>query len=159
VHNVVDLVKKPLPKGKRPGRNLAPPKASHSRAARFFTALVNEIEHDLGGKRQLSRIESELVRAFSGAATQVQYYNFQLCALGDLSECDPQAYSTLASTMLRIGSRLGLQRRHQRVLEPDLKQYLELAGEELVQPVEPPQPLDAVDDDEAAQPDDDEATP
>jgi hypothetical protein len=66
VHDVVDL-KKPLPKGKQPGRNLAPPQASRSRAARFFTALVTEIEHDLApnGKRQLSRIESELIRAFA----------------------------------------------------------------------------------------------
>jgi hypothetical protein len=149
VHDVVDL-KKPLPRGKRPGRNLAPPQASRSRAARFFCALVKEIEKDLGGKRQLSRIESELIRAFSGAATQVQYFNFQLCALGETSEIDPQAYSTLASTMLRIGSRLGLQRRHQRTIEPDLKQYLELAGEELVTtPVEPPPRIDTVDDDEA----------
>jgi hypothetical protein len=54
----------------------------------------------------------------------------RVCALGDLSEIDPQAYATLASTMLRIGSKLGLQRRHQRTIEPDLKTYLELAGEE-----------------------------
>jgi hypothetical protein len=150
MHDVVDL-KKPLPRGKKPGRNLAPPQASHSRAARFFTALIQEIEKDLGGKRRLSRIESELIRAFAGASTQVQYYNFQLCALGDLSEVDPQAYATLASTMLRIGSRLGLQHRHQRAVEPDLKTYLELAGGTL-HPVEPPPPLDAVDDvdDEAA---------
>jgi hypothetical protein len=129
--NVVVDLKKPLPGRSRPGRNLAPTKASRSRAARFFTSLVNEIEHDLGGKRQLSRIESELVRGFAGAATMVQYYNFQVCALGDLSEIDPQAYATLASTMLRIGSKLGLQRRHQRTIEPDLKTYLELAGEEV----------------------------
>jgi hypothetical protein len=129
-NNVVDL-KKPLPGRSRPGRNLAPPKASRSRAARFFASLVNEIEPDLGGKRQLSRIESELVRGFAGAATIVQYYNFQVCALGDLSEIDVSGFTTLASTMLRIGSKLGLQRSHQRTLEPDLKTYLELAGEEV----------------------------
>jgi hypothetical protein len=128
--NVVVDLKKPLPKGKRPGRNLAPPKALGSRAARFFTALVREIERDLGGKRQLSRIQSELVRAFAGASTQVQFLNFQVCALGEISEIDPQAYATLASTMLRIGSKLGLQRSHQRT-QPDLKTYLELAGEEV----------------------------
>jgi hypothetical protein len=129
--NIVVDLKRPLPKGKRPGRNLVPPKASRSRAARFFAGLVREIEADLapGGKRQLSRIESELITAFAGAATQVQNLNFQVCALGDISECDPQAYSTLASTMLRIGSKLGLQCRHQRTIEPDLKTYLELAAD------------------------------
>jgi hypothetical protein len=72
--------------------------------------MVREIETDLGGRRQLSRIEGELIRAFAGAATTLQYLNAQV-ALGESSEIDLAGYATIASTMLRIGSRLGLARR------------------------------------------------
>jgi hypothetical protein len=79
-------------------------------AARFFDRMVREIENDLGGRRHLSRIEGELIRAFAGAATTLQYLNVQV-ALGEGSEVDLAGYATIASTMLRIGSRLGLARR------------------------------------------------
>ena len=81
--------------------------------------MCREIEVDLGGRRFLSRIESELIRAFAGAATQLQYQNVQI-ALGEAGEIDPTAYSTMASTMLRIGSRLGLSRRMQDVIDNPL---------------------------------------
>jgi hypothetical protein len=73
-------------------------------AARFFDKMVREIETDLGGRRQLSRIQGELIRAFAGAATTLQV------ALGETGEIDLNGYATIASTMLRIGTRLGLQR-------------------------------------------------
>jgi hypothetical protein len=44
-----------------------------------------KIESDLGGRRQLTRIEGELVRAFAGAATTLQYLNHQVM-LGEISE-------------------------------------------------------------------------
>jgi hypothetical protein len=77
-------------------------------AARFFDKMVREIETDLGGRPQLSRIQ-ELIRAFAGAATTLQYLNVQV-ALGETGEIDLNGYATIASTMLRIGTRLGLQR-------------------------------------------------
>jgi hypothetical protein len=83
-------------------------------AGRFLNKMVRDIEVDLGGRRQLSRIEGELIRAFAGAATHVQYLNHQI-ALGEGSEIDLGGYATLASTMLRIGSRLGLSRRAKNV--------------------------------------------
>jgi hypothetical protein len=83
-------------------------------AGRFLNKMVRDIEVDLGGRRQLSRIEGELIRAFAGAATHVQYLNHQI-ALGEGSEIDLSGYATLASTMLRIGARLGLQRRAKNV--------------------------------------------
>jgi hypothetical protein len=91
-------------------------------AARFFQKMVREIENDLGGRRQLSRIEGELIQAFCGAATQVQYLNRQVM-LGEGSEIDLSGYATLASTMLRIGARLGFQRRA-RDVTPTVDQYL-----------------------------------
>jgi hypothetical protein len=105
--SVVDLGKRS--KRKRAPRDLMPLDKATG-AARFFDRTVREIESDLGGRRQLSRIEGELIRAFAGAATTLQYLNVQV-ALGESSEVDLTGYATIASTMLRIGSRLGLARR------------------------------------------------
>jgi hypothetical protein len=60
-----------------------------------------DIEGDLGGKRQLSRIELELIEAFAGSATALRYLTHQIL-LGD-AELDLAAYATLGSTMPRCG--------------------------------------------------------
>jgi hypothetical protein len=103
---VVDLKGRGLKRRKRTPRDLA----QASGASRFFRRMIREIENDLGGRGHLSRIEGELIRAFAGAATTLQYLNLQI-AIGESSEVDLTGYATIASTMLRIGSRLGLQRR------------------------------------------------
>jgi hypothetical protein len=106
---------------KRAPRDLVPIDRTGG-AARFFDKMVREIEQDLGGRRHLTRIEGELVRAFAGAATTLQYLNHQVL-LGEVSEIDLSGYATIASTILRIGSKLGLQRRA-RDVTPTLEQYL-----------------------------------
>jgi hypothetical protein len=102
--SVVDLK---VPKRARRARGL--PLEQATGAARFFDRMVRDIEGDLGGRRQLTRIQSELIRAFAGAATTLQYLNVQV-ALGEPAEIDLSGYATIASTMLRIGSRLGFGR-------------------------------------------------
>ena len=99
-------------KTKRAKRTLRSPPLGPSTggAGRFFDKTVRDITSDLGGQRQLSRIEIELIRAFAGATTTLQYLNVQVC-LGETSAIDLSGYATIASTMLRIGARLGLQRR------------------------------------------------
>jgi hypothetical protein len=87
-------------------------------AARFFQKMVRDIESDLGGRRQLARIEGELIQAFVGGATILRYLNVQV-ALGEIGELDLSGYATIASTMLRIGSRLGLSRRAKQVIDID----------------------------------------
>jgi hypothetical protein len=100
-------------------RDLAPLDQS-SGAGRFFTKMIKEIENDLGAgsRRNLSRIETELIRAFASAATQLQYLNHQIL-LGEGSEIDLAGFSQLASTMLRIGSRIGTERRLKQTLDLD----------------------------------------
>ncbi len=115
---VVDL--KPF-KRKRASRDLLPLDKATG-AARFFNRTVREIESDLGGRRELTRIEGELIRAFAGAATVLQFLNVQV-ALGETGEIDLTAYATMASTMLRIGARLGFRRRA-RNITPPLSDYL-----------------------------------
>jgi hypothetical protein len=101
-----------------------PAKASHQRtrpqlltrdqldgrtnAAKIFDRLVANIEADLGGRDQLSTIEVALVEAFAGAAVTLNNLNTRL-ALGqpiDLGE-----HAQCVSAMVRVASRLGLQRR------------------------------------------------
>jgi hypothetical protein len=96
-------------KSRRPSARALPLEQATG-AGRFFDKMVRDIEADLGGRRQLTRIEGELIRAFAGAATTLQYLNVQV-ALGETGEIDLSGYATIASTMLRIGSKLGLQRR------------------------------------------------
>jgi hypothetical protein len=136
---VTDLPRK-RPRGRQqPGSHVAPalrrtsnlrrrdlvPFDQISDAGRFFAKMVKEIETDLGAgsRRNLSRIETELVRAFAGAATQLHYLNHQIL-LGEGSEIDLVGFSQLASTMLRIGSRLGTGRRTKQVL--DMEDFLEM---------------------------------
>jgi hypothetical protein len=87
-------------------------------AARFFQKMVRDIESDLGGRRRLARIEGELIQAFVGGATILRDLNVQV-ALGEIGELDLSGYATIASTMLRIGSRLELSRRAKQVIDID----------------------------------------
>jgi hypothetical protein len=91
---------------------------------RFLAKMTRDIQSDLGGRRELTRIQTEMINAFAGAATVLRYLTSQV-ALGEISELDLTAYSNLASTMLRVGSRLGFSR-HARDVTPDLDQYLHM---------------------------------
>jgi hypothetical protein len=99
---VVDL------KPKRTKRSL--PLDQSTDASRFYNRLVRDIVADLGGRRELTRIEGELIGAFAGGATVLRYLNRQV-ALGEIAEVSLSDFATISSTLLRIGCRLGLSRR------------------------------------------------
>lgn len=111
----------------RPGsrRDLVPIDKT-SGPGRFFDKMTRDITADLGGKTEITRIEHELIGAFAGSATALRYITHQVL-LGDISEIDLTGYATIASTMLRIGSRLGLSRRTEYV--QSLSQYLQTLDE------------------------------
>jgi hypothetical protein len=77
-------------------------------AAKVFDRLVVDIEGDLGGRDQLSTIERALVEAFAGACVTLHHLNAKL-ALGE--EIDLSQHAQAVSAMVRVASRLGLQRR------------------------------------------------
>lgn len=90
-------------------------------ASRDFDRLVSQVTADLG--HDLSIIETRLVEAFAGASALVDDLNVQIL-LG--KTVDAGAYCQLASTMLRLGSRLGLKRHARDVSSsPSLGSYLE----------------------------------
>ena len=73
--------------------------------------------HD-DSRRMLAELGAGENSLFAGAATRLQYLNRQIL-LGEGSEIDLAGFSQLASTMLRIGSRLGTTRRAKSVIDLD----------------------------------------
>jgi hypothetical protein len=125
---LADVVK--LKKYKRAPRNLVEiDKASG--AARFFDKMVRDIEADYGGRREISRIASELIGAFAGSATALRYMNAQIQLGESIAELDLGAYATLASTMLRIGNRLGLRRTPRDITDQSLAEILRQGAEDM----------------------------
>jgi hypothetical protein len=96
-------------------------------AAKMFDRLVVDIEADLGGRDQLSTIERALVEGFVGAAVTMYNLNTRL-ALGET--IDLAEHAQAVSAMVRVASRLGLQRRPREVT-PNLKDYLQRLDEEV----------------------------
>jgi hypothetical protein len=90
-------------------------------AAKAIDRLVGNIEADLGGHDELSAIEVELVEAFAGSAVAMRNLNTRL-ALGE--QIDLGEHSQAISTMLRVASRLGLQRRAKDISGPTLGDLL-----------------------------------
>jgi hypothetical protein len=107
---------------KRPKRRLRMPRdlvplSKVSGAGRYFNKMKREIQSDLDlGNHRRSRIADELIEVFCGCAVALRYQTHEIL-IGD-EEIDLSGYAQLASTMLRIGSRLGI--------EPRLKQVASL---------------------------------
>jgi len=96
-------------------------------ARKAFAALVAEIEHDLGGREQLSAIEKSLIQAYAGSAILLDDLNARV-VLGQ--EIDVGTHAQMTSALVRIASRLGLQRR-QRDVTPTVEEYLRSKRQEL----------------------------
>ena len=94
-------------------------------AARYFDDLASNIEADLGGRAALSTIELALIEGFCGAAVTLQNLNTRL-ALGQ--DIDLSQHAQCVSAMVRVASRLGLQRRARDVM-PDPLTYSREAAE------------------------------
>jgi hypothetical protein len=92
------------------------PLSANSGPGRFFAKMCRDIRDDLGGTQQITRVADELIEAFCGCATALRFQTHQIL-LGD-AELDMTAYATLASTMLRIGGRLALERHVLRDVSP-----------------------------------------
>src|SRR5262249_11715347 len=104
----------PAPKKRGPHRATRPQLLTRdlidgrTNAAKVFDRLVSNIETDLGWRDRLSAIELALVEAFAGAAVTLENLNTRLL-LGE--EIDLGQHAQAVSAMVRVASRLGLQRR------------------------------------------------
>src|SRR5262249_24545049 len=80
--------------------------------AKLLDGLPAAIEADLGGADQLSAIERNLIQAFAGAAVTLHHLNARLMA-GE--EINLAQHAQAVTAMVRVASRLGLQRRQKDV--------------------------------------------
>lgn len=92
--------------------------------ARLFDQIVRDIT-SLGGDEKLSTVQRNLIAAFAGASCHVEHLNGCLL-LGE--PIDISQYSQAVSSLVRISSRLGLQRVPKAV--ESLTEYLERRRDE-----------------------------
>jgi hypothetical protein len=96
-----------------------------SLASKTFDALVEQVTSDLGN--DLSTIETRMVESFAGISVMIDNLNTQMLLGKDI---DVALLCQLASTLMRIGGRLGLKRRAKDATTTDLRQYLDAKCEE-----------------------------
>src|SRR5262245_37806758 len=102
-------------------KDLLPGVKGTSSAARRFRDLVNAFIADSGGIGQCSEIRISLLRRLASVVVQSELLEARMIN-GD--EVDISTLCTLASTVTRISSRLGLERVPQNIT-PSLREYLE----------------------------------
>jgi hypothetical protein len=107
-----DVVEFKPVRARRPHRSVRPKllniKELDRRTAARKAFDAAEIEHDLGGREQLSAIEKSLIQAYAGSAILLDDLNARV-VVGQ--EIDVGTHAQMTSALVRIASRLGLQRR------------------------------------------------
>lgn len=94
--------------------------------SRRYRGIVEAISSDQGGDAYLSEVRRQLVRRLAGAAVLAEQLETQLADGHAINIAD---YAALTSTMVRVASRIGLDRRLREVL-PTVDQYLDLSRQE-----------------------------
>ena len=102
-------------------KDLLPGLDGRSATARRFRDLVNAFVADMGGLDRCSEIKLGLLRRLAAATVQAELLEAEMV---NGEQIDIGQLCTLASTTVRIASRLGLERRTKPVL-PTVKDYLE----------------------------------
>jgi hypothetical protein len=87
-----------------------------TKARKQFDAIAEGIAADLGGEDRLSTVQHHLVEAFAGCAIVLQAINARIL-LGEPVDISDQ--SSAASTLVRIASRIGIDRVPRLVQSPD----------------------------------------
>lgn len=87
-----------------------------------FARIADGIAADLGGAANLTTVQRHLVEAFAGAAIQVEDLNTRL-VMGE--KVDVLAHSNVISTLVRVASRIGLERIPRDVTPPTVADYLQ----------------------------------
>jgi hypothetical protein len=118
------------------GKDVLPGIDGRSPTARRYRDIAVAICIDQGGEDRLSEARVQLIRRFSAAACMAEKLEARLVEGGAI---DINEHATLCSTMVRIASRIGIDRRARNV--STLKDYLDdVAAEE-------PSDVDAAADD------------
>lgn len=102
------------------GSDLLPGIDGRSAVARRYRDILAALASDQGGAEELSEARGQLCRRFAALAVQAEALEAQLVR-GEAVDLNDHVLIT--STLVRLGSRIGLDRRAKNVV-PDLKDYL-----------------------------------
>jgi hypothetical protein len=100
--------------------------------ARRARDVFHEIARDRGGADRLSQVQQQLVRRFSGLSAMAEGIETDWC---NDKAIDLAAYTLIASTLVRLASRIGLGRHAKQI--PVLADYLQAKDAERVEIIEP----------------------
>jgi hypothetical protein len=103
--------------------DLLPNLDGRSSSARRFRDLVNAFAVDMGGLEQCSEIKINLLRRLAAVVVQSEKLEARMV---DGEAIDISTLCQLASTAMRLSSRLGLER-VPKTVTPSLHQYVEAA--------------------------------
>jgi hypothetical protein len=109
------------------GADLLPGIDGRSAAARRYRDIAAAIVADQGGLLQMSEARMQLARRFAAQAVMAEELEARL-AMGEPIKTEEHAL--ISSTLVRLASRLGLERRVRKVI-PDLGDYLEAQAKAL----------------------------
>jgi hypothetical protein len=95
-------------------------------AAKQFDRLVAAVEADLGGADRLSTVQRVLIEAFAGSTIAMHNLNVR-ALLGQ--DVDPATFGVIVSSIVRVASRLGVNR-VARDVTPSVKDYVKHINEQ-----------------------------
>ena len=104
------------------GKELLPDVDGRSILYRRFKEIARLVAADQGGLDALSEARVQLVRRFAATCVMAEQIEANLCNGLDI---DINQHTALSSTLVRLGSRIGIDRRAKHIT-PNLTDYLEL---------------------------------
>ena len=108
------------------GKEILPGVDGRSIVARRFRDIVSAIAVDQGGADRMSEARMQLVRRFAAAAVIAETIE---AALANGEEINIQEHALLSSTLTRLASKIGIDRRT-RNITPSLREYLTMKDQE-----------------------------
>jgi hypothetical protein len=103
------------------GRDLLPGIDGRSPVARRYRDICASLASDMGGAAMMSEARSQLCRRFAALSVIAETMEAQLARVEPI---DLGEYALVSSTLVRIASRLGIERRS-RKLVPTIAEYIE----------------------------------
>jgi hypothetical protein len=111
------------------GKDILPGIDGRSAVARRYRDIAAALISDMGGAARMSEARMQLCRRFAAQSVQAESLEARL-AMGEPVKVEEHAL--ISSTLVRLASRLGIDRRTQKIV-PDLGDYLE-AKAKVVEP-------------------------
>lgn len=113
-------------------RDLLPDLDGRSSQARRFRDICRQLANDSGGFDQLSETRLQLIRRFAALCVHCEALESKLANGAPVNITE---HSQLSSTLVRIASRLGVDRKAREIV-PSLQDYLSTQYADLVEPDE-----------------------